>query len=56
MLKENAMKCFVALNIRSGGGTRAGRLRGYLDSLDPDTVLLSEWRNNVSGGRLCKLG
>jgi exodeoxyribonuclease-3 len=43
------MRCIVALNIRSGGGTRAGRLCGYLDSLDPDTVLLSEWRNNVSG-------
>ena len=50
------MKCIVALNIWSGGGTRVGRLCGYLDSLDSDTVLLSEWRNNVSGGRLCKLG
>ena len=38
------------------GGTRVGRLCGYLDSLDSETVLLSEWRNNVSGGRLCKLG
>jgi len=43
------MRCIVALNIRSGGGTRAGRLCSYLDSLGPDTVLLSEWRNNASG-------
>ena len=50
------MRRMVALNIRSGGGTRAGRLCGYLDSLDAETALLSEWRNNVSGGRLCKLG
>jgi exodeoxyribonuclease III len=43
------MKCIVALNIRSGGGTRAARLCSYLDSLDPDTVLMTEWRANESG-------
>lgn len=43
------MRRMVALNIRSGGGTRAGRLCGYLDSLDPDTVLLTEWRDNSTG-------
>ena len=43
------MRCIVALNIRSGGGTRARRLRAYLDSVRPDTVLLSQWRNNASG-------
>jgi DNA primase len=43
------MRCIVALNIRSGGGTRAARLCGYLDSLDPDTVLLVEWRDNANG-------
>jgi exodeoxyribonuclease III len=43
------MRCIVALNIRSGGGTRAARLCSYLDSLDPDTVLLVEWRDNASG-------
>jgi exonuclease III len=43
------MRCIVALNIRSGGGTRAARLCSYLDNLDPDTVLLAEWRDNISG-------
>jgi exodeoxyribonuclease III len=43
------MRCIVSLNIRSGGGTRAARLCQYLDQLDPDTVLLAEWRDNVSG-------
>jgi exodeoxyribonuclease III len=43
------MRCIVSLNIRSGGGTRAARLCRYLDQLDPDTVLLAEWRDNVSG-------
>ncbi len=43
------MRCIVALNVRSGGGTRAARLRSYLGDLDPDTVLLTEWRNNASG-------
>jgi len=43
------MRRIVALNIRSGGGTRAARLCSYLDSLNPDTVLLAEWRDNVSG-------
>jgi len=43
------MRCIVALNIRSGAGTRAARLCSYLDSLDPDTVLLTEWRDNASG-------
>jgi exonuclease III len=43
------MRCIVALNIRSGGGSRATRLCSYLDSLDSDTVLLTEWRANESG-------
>jgi exodeoxyribonuclease III len=43
------VRCIVALNVRSGGGTRAARLCSYLDDLDPDTVLLTEWRNNASG-------
>jgi hypothetical protein len=43
------MRCIVALNIRSGGGARVARLCSYLDSLNPDTVLLAEWRDNVSG-------
>src|SRR5215472_936613 len=45
----DTMRCIVALNIRSGGGTRAARLCSYLDNLDPDTVLLAEWRDNMSG-------
>jgi len=44
-----AMRCIVALNIRSGGGARTARLCNYLDSLHPDTVLLTEWRDNASG-------
>ena len=43
------MRRIVSLNIRSGGGTRAAHLCEYLDQLDPDTVLLAEWRDNVSG-------
>jgi exodeoxyribonuclease-3 len=43
------MRCIVILNIRSGGGTRTARLCSYLDSLDTDTVLLVEWRDNASG-------
>jgi hypothetical protein len=43
------MRCVVALNIRSGAGTRAAPLCSYLDSLDPDTVVLTEWRDNASG-------
>jgi exodeoxyribonuclease III len=43
------MRCIVALNIRAGAGTHAARLCSYLDSLDPDTVLLTEWRDNASG-------
>jgi len=31
------------------GGTRAAHLCSYLDQLDPHTVLLTEWRDNVSG-------
>jgi exodeoxyribonuclease III len=42
------MRRIVALNIRSGGGTRAVRLCRYLNTLDPDTVLLTEWRDNAS--------
>jgi hypothetical protein len=41
------MRCLVVLNIRSGAGPRASRLSSYLDSLDPDTVLLREWRDNA---------
>ena len=47
--KGDAVRCIVSLNIRSGGGTRAARLCRYLDQLDPDTLLLTEWRDNVSG-------
>jgi hypothetical protein len=47
--KGDAMGCIVSLNIRSGGGTRAARLSRYLDQLDPDTILLTEWRDNTSG-------
>jgi exodeoxyribonuclease III len=43
------MRCIVSLNVRSGGGTRTARLCRYLDQLDPDTVLLAEWRDNASG-------
>lgn len=44
------MRCIVALNIRAGARTHAAGLCGYLDSLDPDTVLLTEWRDNAGGG------
>jgi hypothetical protein len=47
--KGDAMRCIVSLNIRSGGGTRAARLCRHLDQLDPDTVMLTEWCDNVSG-------
>jgi exonuclease III len=44
------MRCVVALNIQSGARSpRAERLCCYLDSLDPDTVILTEWRANASG-------
>lgn len=39
----------VVLNIRGGGGSRAERLCGFLDAHDPDTVVLTEWRNGISG-------
>jgi exonuclease III len=39
----------VVLNISGGGETRAERLCAYLDAHDPDTVVLTEWRNGVSG-------
>lgn len=39
----------VILNIRSGGGARAERLRDYLDAREPHTVVLTEWRDNRSG-------
>jgi len=42
------MRCVVALNVRSGAGTRAIRLLSYLDTLNPDTVLLTEWRDNAA--------
>jgi len=37
---------------QSGGGTRAARLCSYLESLEPDTILLAEWRDNGSGRSL----
>jgi exonuclease III len=43
------MRCIVALNTRAGGGARTARLCSYLDTLDPDAVLLTEWRDNASG-------
>jgi hypothetical protein len=46
------MRCIISLNIRAGGGARTARLCSYLDSLDPDTVLLSEWRDNEGGRSL----
>jgi len=44
-----AMRCVVALNVRSGAGTCAIRLRNYLDNLNPDTVVLTERRDNAAG-------
>jgi len=43
------MRCIVALNIRAGARTHAADLCRYLDSLHPDTVLLTEWRDNAGG-------
>jgi exodeoxyribonuclease III len=43
------MRCIGALNIRAGARTHAAGLCRYLDSLRPDTVLLTEWRNNAGG-------
>ena len=44
-----APRRIVVLNIRGGGGSRAERLCAYLDAHDPDTVVLTEWRNGTSG-------
>lgn len=44
-----APRRLVVLNIRGGGGSRTTRLCAYLDVHDPDTVVLTEWRNGVSG-------
>ena len=38
------MRCIVSLNIRSGVEPALPAYAGYLDQLDPDTVLLAEWR------------
>jgi len=43
------MRSIVALNIRAGARTHAADLCRYLDSLHPDTVLLTEWRDNAGG-------
>ena len=47
MVDQN--ECIVALNIRSGGGQRTNALLQYLDAQRPETVVLTEWRNNASG-------
>jgi exodeoxyribonuclease III len=44
-----APRRIVVLNVRGGGGVRAARLCGFLEAHDPDTVVLTEWRNGVSG-------
>jgi exonuclease III len=42
----------VALNIRAGGGKRIPAIRHFLQSHDPDVVVLTEWRDNRGGGVL----
>ena len=46
------MQRIVALNVRSGGGTRVERLCQYLGAQNPHTVVLTEWRCNTSGRSL----
>ncbi len=44
-----APRRILVLNIRGGGGSRAERLCAYLDAHDPETVVLTEWRNGAGG-------
>jgi exodeoxyribonuclease III len=39
----------VCLNIRSGGGTRASSICKFLESLNPEIVVLTEWRQSNGG-------
>ncbi len=39
----------VALNVRNGGGTRAAAICQYLETHDPDVVVLTEWRKGAAG-------
>ena len=42
----------LALNIRSGGGLRVEGMLRYIRQQDPDTIVLTEWRNNLFGGKI----
>lgn len=39
----------LALNIRSGGGSRANEICRFLDQSQADVVVLTEWRANATG-------
>ncbi len=39
----------VAWNIRQGGGSWTVQIVDYLWGIDPDVIVLSEFRNNDSG-------
>jgi exodeoxyribonuclease-3 len=45
------MKRLVCLNLRAGGGRRAGALCEYLASLAPDLAVLTEWRQGPAGAQ-----
>lgn len=40
---------FLTLNIQHGGGSRIGSIVAYLDHMEPDTVVLTEFRNSARG-------
>lgn len=40
----------ITLNIRQGGGKRTGQLLDYLIEKDADLIVLTEYRDNASGG------
>jgi len=46
---DRNVRRIVALNVRGGGGTRVDRLCRYLDTHDPHTVVITEWRDNATG-------
>lgn len=43
---------FLTLNIRHGGGTRIEAILGHVQGLNPDTVVLTEYRGNPQGETL----
>lgn len=44
----------ILLNIRHGGGLRSQSLLDWLTASTPDGIVLSEWRDNASGGLIKK--